>query len=50
MEEEKQVTNTILQVDDLVVAPQSDHIQFGPKKEIDPLTVTLTPSEVNGNG
>ena len=43
-------TNTVLQVDDLVVSPQSDHIQFSPKKEIDPLTVTLTPSEVNGNG
>jgi hypothetical protein len=39
-------TNTVLQVDDGVIGPQSDHLELNPKGSVDSLKVTLTKDEV----
>lgn len=45
-EKSKEKTNTILQVDDGVIGPQSDHLDMAPKGPVDSLTNTLTKVEV----
>jgi hypothetical protein len=40
------ITNTVLQVDDGVIGPQSDHLELNPKGSVDSLKVTLTKDEV----